>query len=381
MTTALTKQDYWIIYIAVVTATLPAVLPVAVSVFANELNFGVERAGYIASANMASILVGVLACYFLVARYSQRALLLAGLVVMSAGHLMTAGSELFSHVLVTRIFSGLGEGIAASVCYRAIGESRQPARAFALYASGQAIVGAVGMGISGVLIRLWGWESLFVVLCIIAIPAIGAANRVGNRALPGIASTSRRPLFGGPWLVWAKCLGIFLFFVGLGGLFAFFAVIGEVQGHQTSAILSALAIASLFGLAGSMAAAMMAGRIRGHTAILAGALLLGVAILALSLLENPLIFASAASVIMFGWYWTYPYMFQNLAGTENCGRVLNLVPAITGAGLALGPLVAGFCIQHGMAIFAAMVLACLSASTVLILGFQETPKPVGTVST
>lgn len=376
VTAVLTRQDYWIIYIAVVVATLPAVLPVAVSIFAYDLGFGVERAGFIASANMASILVGVLACFFLVSRYSQRTLLLAGLTVMCAGHLMTAGSEQFNSIILTRVFSGLGEGVASSVCYRVMGESRQPARAIAIYAGGQAIVGAIGMGVSATLIGVLGWESLFVVLCVIAIPAIWAASWLGNMTSSSNEPRGNWPVSGASWAVWANCLGIFLFFTGLGGFFAFFAVIGANQGIPSSSVVSALAISSVAGLLGSGAAALMAERVPGWTAIVFGAALLAVATVALCFAEQAMLFASAVGAIMFGWYWTYPYMFQRLSAVDESRRALNLVPAITGAGLALGPLVAGFCIQHGIAVLSSLVLACVLAAAMLCLGASNSLKPV-----
>ena len=61
------------VYIGVAAATLPAVLPVMVGVMTDQLGFGLERAGYVASANMGGVALGSVFRAGLTRRWSSAA--------------------------------------------------------------------------------------------------------------------------------------------------------------------------------------------------------------------------------------------------------------------------------------------------------------------
>jgi predicted MFS family arabinose efflux permease len=356
----LTRAGWCAVIVAVLVASLPAVMPVMVGAMAAQPGIGTEGAGYLVSVNMAGIFAGTLLCALVHARASAKYRIIAGLLVMMLGNLVTIAVTGMPALLAARLLSGLGEGFAAGVCFSLMAASARPGTIFAYYTAGQAVVGLVGMGTLPWLVAAFDWRAFYVVLTLVAVPALflaGPASREGQ----GTASAT-----GAPSSISAAGMislaMIFLFFTGMALVWAFLQPIGEQQGLTLATISGALASAAIAGFAGSMAVALGGDRLRDRSAWIIGMVLVVASALGL-LAGSATGFVFGAWALNFVWGFQYPFLFRMLARTDP-GRGAAVTPMATGIALSVGPALGGAILaQAGLtaacAVFLIMTLGAL----------------------
>lgn len=346
------------IYLGVAAATLPAVLPVMVGIFAERFGYGIAGAGLIASMNMGGILVGSLLCPLITTRLSWPVAIRIGLTVMIAGNLLTMLDGHYGYVAATRILSGLGEGLVGGICYAAMGRSARPERSIGIYFAGQSIVGMVGLGSFGWIAVNLGWPWIFLILSAVALPGFALATMIG-RAQPG-ASQSRARGAAGNRLAIGALACILVYFIGMASLWPFLERIGVGKGLSPGAIAFALSASAFGGLAGSLVASAVADRLPRAIGLVAGLPILVAGVAGLALAPDASIFTLSICLFAFVWPFQYAFQFGLLASIDRHGRFIALTPAMTGGGLALGPAIGGFLLESlSLVVVGAFCLACV----------------------
>jgi len=335
-------------------------MPVMVGVLAEELAFGTAGAGYVASANLAGVCLGSIACLPLARRRSWAALIVVGAVLMIGTNLLTTLHSSYAHVFTMRFLSGLGEGVIAGICYAAMGHSREPARALAFYVAGQGVVGAVGMGLMPAVVTDYGWRWFFVLVSVLALPAFVLAKPIGTLQdrVAGPRSSGRSVL---SWRSAYALFSILLYFVGMSAIWAFLERIGHAKGldmTQLSLSLSASAVANMIG---SLAVGFAAHRLSTMQGLAIGMAALVASLAGLVASDEWQAFLVSASLFSFSWGFYFPYQFRLLARVDQ--SVTGVMPAITGGGLTIGPAVGGVLLAtSGTASVCAFGLAAVTAS-------------------
>jgi predicted MFS family arabinose efflux permease len=348
------------IYLGIAAATLPAVLPVMVGVFADRFGFGIAGAGMIASLNMGGILVGSLLCPFITARFSWTVTARAALIVMIAGNLLTMLDGHYGYVAATRVLSGLGEGVVGGICYAAMGRAVRPERAVSIYFAGQSVVGMIGMGSFGWVALTYGWHWLFLLLSLIALPGFWLAPAIGRgqgqpETLP--AGDHR----GGDRLSVYALAFILVYFTGMASLWPFLERIGADAGYDPATVALALSGSAFGGLAGSLAAGAVAGRLARTTGLLVGTAILVCGLVGLALPLGAWGFAASLWLFAFAWPFQYAFQFGLLAAVDRGGRIATLTPAITGGGLTLGPALGGLLLAgYGVPALGLFCIICVA---------------------
>ncbi|MBO9694603.1 MAG: MFS transporter [Sphingopyxis sp.] len=346
------------IYLGVAAATLPAVLPVMVGVFADRFGYGVAGAGTIAALNMGGILIGSLLCPLITARFGWGGVVRAALAVMIAGNLLTMLDGHYGYVAATRFLSGLGEGVVGGICYAAMGRSARPERSISIYFAGQSIVGMVGMGSFGWIAASLGWPWIFLILSAITLPGFWLASVIG-RAQPAPAGPRQGRLSINPLVIGALAC-ILLYFIGMASLWPFLERIGIGKGLSPGTVAFALSVSAFGGLAGSLVASVVAGRLPRTIGLLSGLCLLVAGVGGLAFLPGTTPFIISVSLFAFAWPFQYAFQFGQLASVDRGGRLIALTPAVTGGGLALGPAIGGLLLQNlSLGAVSAFCLLCV----------------------
>lgn len=357
------------IYLGVAAATLPAVLPVMVGVFADRFGYGVAGAGTIAALNMGGILVGSLLCPLITARFGWAVVIRAALAVMIAGNLLTMLDGHYGYVAATRFLSGLGEGVVGGICYAAMGRSARPERSISIYFAGQSVVGMVGMGSFGWIAASLGWPWIFLILSAITLPGFWLAPLIG-RAQPAPAGPRRGRLSANPLVIGALAC-ILLYFIGMASLWPFLERIGIGKGLSPGTVAFALSASAFGGLAGSLVASVVAGRLPRTIGLLSGLALLVAGVGGLAFLPGTTPFVLAVSLFAFAWPFQYAFQFGLLASVDRDGRLIALTPAVTGGGLAVGPAIGGLLLQNlSLGAVSAFCLLCVIVAVAGTIGLR-----------
>lgn len=360
------------IYLGVAAATLPAVLPVMVGVFADRFGYGVAGAGTIAALNMGGILMGSLLCPLITARFGWAAVIRAALAVMIVGNVLTMLDGHYGYVAATRFLSGLGEGVVGGICYAAMGRSARPERSISIYFAGQSIVGMVGMGSFGWIAASLGWPWIFLILSAITLPGFWLAPVI-CRAQPAPAGPRQGRLSPNPLVIGALAF-ILLYFIGMASLWPFLERIGIGKGLSPGMVAFALSASAFGGLAGSLVASVVAGRLPRTIGLLSGLCLLVAGVGGLAFLPGTMPFILSVSLFAFAWPFQYAFLFGLLASIDRGGRLIALTPAVTGGGLALGPAIGGLLLQNlSLGAVSAFCLLCVVGAVAGTISLRPRP--------
>jgi predicted MFS family arabinose efflux permease len=337
------------IYVGIAAATLPAVLPVMVGVMADQLGFGLAQAGYVASANMAGIALGSVLGASLTRRWSWARVVTAGAVVMISSNGLTVIGTGFSYIAATRFASGLGEGLIAGICYAAMGRSGQAARALAFYAAGQGLIGAVGMGFMATVIQHFGWQILFALISIVALPAFWLAPKIGtlHDGRPAAATVVAAEAGSMTWLGWGAVAALLAQFIGMSSIWAFLERLGHAKGLDPVHLSLALSASAIASMVGSLFVGVLAHRVRGLYGIGAAFALLTASLLAAYLWDAWQIYLVAGVLFMLSWAVYFPFQFALLANFDRSGALAAIMPAVTGVGFTVGPATGGVLLAQG----------------------------------
>lgn len=351
------------IYLGIAAATLPAVLPVMVGVMTDQLGFGLERAGYVASANMGGVALGSVLGAGLTRRWSWATVIICGAAVMIGANGLTMLGSSFAYVAAMRFTSGLGEGLVAGICYAAMGRSGQAARALAFYVAGQGLVGAVGMGFIPSVVAQSSWQILFVLISILALPAFWLARPIAaldRRAVrSSTAGTSAMS-----WLGWSAIATLLAQFIGMSAIWAFLERLGHSKGLDTFHLSLALSASAIANMVGSLAVGLIAHRISGLQGIAVAFVLFALSIVGNLLWNEWQIYVLTGVLFMLAWSVYFPFQFGLLAGFDRRGTLAAIMPAVTGAGLTVGPALGGVLLARGgIGAILGFGLACVLVST------------------
>jgi predicted MFS family arabinose efflux permease len=359
----LTGAEWIVVFVAVTVASLPAVMPAMVGAMATQPGVGTVGAGYLVSMNMAGIFAGTLLCVLAQGRAAPDRLIVTGLSVMILGNMVTIAVGSLPSLLAARALSGLGEGFAAGICYSLMAASRRPAITFSFYTAGQAVVGAVGMGLLPWLVALFDWRAFYIVMSVIAVPALLLARTAtGGVAAPDRTVRGDVAPVSAPG--WAMLAIVFVYFSGMALIWAFTQRIGELNGLSLATVSAALASSAVAGLAGSLAIGAGAHRLSDRTAWIIGMALVIVSAAGFWS-STPWLFFAAAWALNFAWGFQYPFLFRVLARSDP-GRGAAILPMATGIALSVGPALGGLILQHAglpaaCGVFLILTLGALAA--------------------
>jgi predicted MFS family arabinose efflux permease len=327
------------ICIAVAAAALASILPIMVGAVADGMGHGVERAGYVASANMAGSLVGSFTGALTKGKFPLGRTLRAALVALLALNLVTCLVEDYHALVSIRFIAGLADGAIISICFLLFGRAVHPGRVLAVYAAGQLLFGIAGLGVIPTMVDEWGWRTLFFLLALMLCPAFLLVGRA-TQAVARPIETGTTIMAMGPRASLALA-AIVLLFTGLASVWAVLEQIGRRAGLSTPAIAAALSGSAAAGFAGSSLIALAAGRKASPWVVIILAPLLIGSIVILQGSPGPVFFVLACAMLNFGWAAGYPVQFDILSRSDKAGSLSTLTPVATGLGLTIGPAVGG----------------------------------------
>ena len=152
-----------------------------VSAIANDLQVDVTRTGLTVTTYAAGVVIGAPVLTALAARWSRKHLILAAMLVFSAGNVIAGLSNSLTPLLFARLLSGLAHGVffavASSVATRLVAPERAGA-ALALVFGGVTAAMSLGVPIGTWLGSILHWQVIFLVIA-----ACGLIGSLGIAAL------------------------------------------------------------------------------------------------------------------------------------------------------------------------------------------------------
>ena len=312
------------------------IAPLLVGGYVTQLGFSNQQGGYIISAELAGFAVAPIPAAIWVKRISWRLVLYLAAASVILMNLITSSLTDFALFFVLRFLSGFGAGIQLAVCMAVIHRHLDPDRSLGYWFGLQLLVGSVAViflprliadfGVGAVFLLVAGLHALLLML-IRFIPAGGDIEQ-----MPEVKATGSVQILAALGFV-----GLFLFELGIMGVWTYYERIGDASGIAAQTIGYALSASLFLGFIGSMTAAVLSSRFSRIIPVVFGT---GLAILSTAILLTD--FSTAAFVLSvglfsFAWYFTLPYIMACIANVDATGRLLILSNLIAGLGTSIGP--------------------------------------------
>ncbi len=343
------------------------VLPLYVGALA-ENGYDDGQLGNLASMDLAGMAVASLLALFWMKRLNWRLVGAVGMAVVIAANFSCLGVEDYGTLLALRLVAGLGGGSAVVLAYGVVASTTHPDRYMGLFVVTQMVFQVAGFLLLPSLLERSGlpvFYYLFIglasagLLLAFLLPPTGHAEELHRGEADGLPVKGRLAIF----LVLASMM---LFFLAQSGIWAFGELIGAAGGLDDQTIGNLLAGTTLVSLFGGAVSAWLDVRF-GRVLPILVAVLVQVAMLVFFFGNmSATFFFVVFGVFSFCWNFGIAYQVGTLVSVDSDGRYTALIPAFQGAGLALGPAVAGLFLT-GEGYYSVNVISGIALLTYLAL--------------
>jgi DHA1 family inner membrane transport protein len=265
-----------------------------------------------------------------------------------------------------RAVAGVAAGAGASLAFTALGDTDSPGRSFGIAVTGQLIVAGVLLAVLPAFIARQGMAALFLIFAATACLSItslrwfprGVREPRSVATVHGGGRGGLRPLWG---LTGTGCI-----FLGQTAVWAFTDRIGVANGLSHAFIGSALGLAHIPAVAGSLLAVVTSGRV--SRAGIMGFCAIGEIVAALVLLSDfgKGTFLAATCLFQFCWTLWVPLQMASVAESDQDKRFTVLLTAFQAAGVSVGPALAAHLI-HGASFVPVVAVGAVFAAIGLLL--------------
>lgn len=332
-----------VVRIVVFGAVTPLALLVAPALTAQlipEYGLQPDQAGVYFMFELGGLSLASLPALWWMKRFRARQVALVAALVFIFANLLSAIAMPLMWLYALRLLATLGGGTLMVLCLSLAAREPNSTRIFGLWVMGQLVIGAVGLAVFPRLLAVFGLRAFFVVLAAMMVAALPLV--FGVRDLP----QARRERGANPahrlnWRPASIAMGSLLFYyVAIGGCWSFMTVIGQKAGIDLLQAADAIAIASLFGIAGAVAAAASGRRLARRLHLEGGFALLAVAMLLLVFYPQPG-FLVAACVFKFAWTFALPPLLAVIGDQDEGGGIMAWSNLVIGTGNVIGPVTGG----------------------------------------
>lgn len=337
-------------------------LPILLGTLADSFGFSAQEVGFLGSACFAGFFLGTLTAFFIVDRFSWRALTVLAAVSASAALLL---SSRLSAAAQMPLWALIGFFAALMTCLglRIMGEMANKERALGLRQGIELGVTALVLFILPAFVTSrYQYPGAAITLTLIILLLSLSAFWLPRRSL-NIPNAQRLTLAQQvrlPPLAWGALLVFFLFLVGQIGLWAFLERMAHGLALQPAEIGTVFAVLKLLGGGAALAVAVVGDRFGLRLPHLLVFMVICTGLLLLYRADGFLTFAFGAWVWEVGFTWGCVFQTAMIVRLDPGGRAIMLIPAAFAASSMVGPALAGSLVSDGFN--ALLMLALVSAA-------------------
>lgn len=364
-----------------ITGTPITVQPGMVQGMVDYMGMNDVGAGFVASAEMAGLMVATVLFAFFGSRLDWRKTYGWGLAVVAVANLGSVLLGSGTSFTALRILAGAGAGIVAAIGFAALGETENAPRNYGLAVA--TIIGYSGLA-------LWALPALFAgggydafliaygllsAACLPFVPFLARRDSAERNA----ADVAGVPFVNGLSQVgFLAVAAMFVFFTGYAAAWTYMALIGRDLGLNEGEVAHALSLSQFAGVAGALAIVVQSGKI--HDLVQAGVILAAgaLAIFGFTLHQDYGVFLALNCIFQFCWNAGQPLLLGIVASRDLDGRMLRFTIPMQYIGLAAGPAFAAYRLgghgDYNAVMIGAGLLAALTPLAIAPLIVKQRPR-------
>lgn len=315
--------------------------PMYLGALADHLGFTAAQLGLIAGVEVAGSAIAGVAAIFWVRLWNWRRVALTALLTMAVGNIASVFVTDFVTLASIRFCTGLiGTGTGYALSIAALSDTRNVDKNFSITIVAMVSVAIVGFLMLPPYIAALGPQAIFYPLAFIAVITLPMIRFLPTKTHKILNNDTRRSRSSST-LVWFALACQCVWYMGLGGVWAFVERLATDAHIAAEGIGQALAVGLAVGLIGAFAAALLAdryGRVIPFTVAMLGQV---AAIILLADLESLNTLIIAICIYNAAWNFALPYLFAVAAVADIGGRLVVLMTTAQTLGLTFGAMIAG----------------------------------------
>lgn len=315
--------------------------PMYLGALADHLSFSAEQLGLIAGLEVAGAALAGIAATFWIRRWDWRRVAFFALLALALGNVASAYATDFETLAVIRFLTGfLGIGSNYALAIAALSDTRLVERNYSIAVVVQVSIAILGFLLLPQYIESLGTRAVFLPLALLAVamlPFLRYLPRGGSKE----GTRAESPASASSWPIWLALGCQCVWYLGVGGVWAFVERLGNEAGIDAAGIGNALATGMAVGLLGAFTAAALAnrfGRIIPFTVAMLGQV---IAVWLLADLQNLSGLVIAVCIYNGTWNFALPYLFAMAAVADSRGQLVVLMSSAQAIGLTMGATLAG----------------------------------------
>ena len=289
--------------------------------------------------------LATLPAYFWSKKVPFKKAALISAIVFILGNIFSMFAQTFDTLLMARAIAALGGGSLMIITMTSCSLTSHPDRTYGLWILGQVILGALALFFMPQFFPMGGLNIAFGFMILVALIALPfhryfADFIIENKTGTAAAANSNNKVLG-----ILSVVATLIFYIAIGGVWTFISSIGAHAQIDVNFVNSILAISTIVGIAGCFLPSIIGGKVNRKFALIFGYGLFFASLIFLlnQISNNDFVFAVIA--FKFTWMFTIPFILATVGSLDSTGKLMNTVNLAIGAGLALGPVVAGKIIE------------------------------------
>ena len=315
------------------------ILPAFVQGLKDYGGFDEKQAGFIASAETMGITLGAVAIILIQSRFNWRHIFYASLILVVIGNIVSASINDFETFRLSRYVTGFGAGCLLSLSYVTISLSEQHDRNFGYMIMTTLIYAAILVLLLPTLYSASGFAGLLYLVafsCFISLYFV--------KDLPGSGKVQRKvdeqAINLGMGFKIMGLASMHIYFLAMGGIWAYIFLIGMSGGSSEQAVANALSISQIAGMAGAFGVALLGIRYGRSLPLTIAIILTAVPVLLMLGSPSTLMF----TVLLFLFYgaqnMSHPYLLGSIASFDRSGTLMSYSAVLTSLGYSGGSYIA-----------------------------------------
>ncbi|MFK8021472.1 MAG: MFS transporter [Pseudomonadales bacterium] len=326
-------------------------MPMIVGGLIDSYGFSEQQAGAIASAEGIGLVLGLLVAALWVRKVRWRISLFVGLAIYA---LLNFGSSLFeghTQIMLLRFLSGYVGGCVFAIVVAALGDNREPDRAFGIGQAVQGLLMGILFALAPTLMTTTGVNGVFYMMAALALvsmifltwfPDHGDVGSI-QHAVDDADSESLKSAMP---LLYLGLFGGFVYYLAVFGFWGFIERMGQQAGLDPNTIGLALGVSQIAAIFGALAAAAAAQRF-GRFVPIAIALLGQLWVLWLLVGQfSSMAFYAGACAYQGLYVMATSYQLGVIATLDDKGKFIVIMTALQGLGAAVGPSAAAWLLNQ-----------------------------------
>ncbi|MCL4792584.1 MAG: MFS transporter [Gammaproteobacteria bacterium] len=352
-------------------------MPMIVGGLIDSYQFSEQQAGNIAALEGLGLMLASVVAAAWIRRVSWVKALMVAFLANAALNALSANMDGYVPLLILRCLTGFAGGSVFAVTVAALGDQREPDRAFGFAQAMQGVMMLGGFLAAPWLVQRWGVGALYYMLAGASLLLLLPLRRfpVAGRLRAAVADTASQAGHAG--LIWLGLFASVMFFVNFFGFWAFVERIGQAGGLPVETVALALGISQVMAIVGALAAAWASDRYGRYLPLLI--VFIGQAAALFAVLGD---FGATAFFFSTGLFQALfivgvSYQMGAIAKLDIHGRYLVTMTAAQGLGAALGPALAASMIREGgdySLIMPMAALLCLFGTLMFLFIIRRSAK-------